>query len=148
IARVHEKIYQSEDLASINLKEYIKDIISELKATYKLPRIKFNIQVQDIKLTINQAIPCGLIINEALTNSMRHAFPDKEGTITVKAYKSRDSINLIMEDDGIGFPEGFKPEECETMGMRLIYTLTRQIDGEIKIKGEKGVKIELKIPIP
>lgn len=148
IARVHEKIYQSEDLASINLKEYIKDIISELKATYKLPRIKFNIQIQDIKLTINQAIPCGLIINETLTNSMKHAFPDREGTITVKAYKSRDSINLIMEDDGIGFPEGFKPEECETMGMRLIYALTRQIDGEIKIKGEKGVKIELKIPIP
>jgi len=148
IARVHEKFYQSEDLASINLKEYIKDIISELKATYKLPRIKFNIQIQDIKLTINQAIPCGLIINETLTNSMKHAFPDREGTITVKAYKSRDSINLIMEDDGIGFPEGFKPEECETMGMRLIYALTRQIDGEIKIKGEKGVKIELKIPIP
>ncbi len=146
IARVHEKIYQSEDLASINFKEYIKDIISELKATYKLPKIKFNCQIQDIKLTINQAIPCGLIITEALTNSMKHAFPDNEGTITVKAYKGRDFINIIMEDDGVGFPRGFRPEECESMGMRLIHTLTRQLDGKIKIKGEKGVKIELKFP--
>jgi len=108
IAKIHEKIYQSKDLTSINLKEYITDIISELKAIYKLPRIKFNCQIQNIKLTINQAIPCGFIIKEALTNSMRHAFPDKEGTITVKAYKSRNFINLIMEDDGIRFPEGFR----------------------------------------
>lgn len=146
IARVHEKIYQSKDLTSINLKDYLKDIISELKATYKLPKIKFNCQIQDIKLNINQAIPCGLIINEALTNSMKHAFPDKKGTITIKAYKSGDSLNLIIADDGVGFPEGFKPEECEGMGMRIIYTLTRQLDGEIKIKGEKGVKIKLKFP--
>lgn len=147
IARVHEKIYQSEDLTSINFKYYIRDILSGLKATYQFPKIKFNCQIQDIKININQAIPCGLIINEALTNSMKHAFPDGKGTVTIKAYKLGDFINLIIEDDGIGFPEGFKPEESKSIGMILIYALTRQLDGEIKIKGEKGVKIELKFPI-
>lgn len=146
MARVHERLYHTKDLSLINLKDHLNDIILELKATYQKPQIQFECQIQDIKLGINQAIPLGLIINEALTNTMKHAFPEGEGRVTIKAYKKDNLININIEDDGVGLPEGFKPEECETLGMRIMYALTRQLDGEIKIKGEKGVKIRLKFP--
>ncbi|MDI6882224.1 MAG: sensor histidine kinase [Methanothermobacter sp.] len=146
IARAHERLYLAEDLSSIDLKDYLEDILLELKATYQKPGIQFECQIQDIKLNINQAIPCGLIINEALTNTMKHAFPEGEGRVIIKAYKKDNLININIEDNGVGLPENFKPEE--TLGMRIMHALTRQLDGEIRIKGEKGVKIRLRFPHP
>lgn len=146
IARAHEKLYHSENLSFIDFKDYLKDMILELKATYPTQKVEFKCQIQDIKLDINQAIPTGLIINEALTNALKHAFPEGEGSVTIKACKKDGHINIIIKDDGVGFPENFRPEECETLGIKLMYALTKQLNGEIKIKGGKGVKIWLKFP--
>ena len=107
MALIHERLYQSTDLKNIDFGEYIQTLAMELFRTYQIDPgcIKLNLNVEDLKLDINVAIPLGLIVNELVSNSMKHAFPDdKSGEIKIDFHILDDSYLLMVSDNGIGFP--------------------------------------------
>ncbi len=143
MALVHEKLYRSEDLSRIELLDYIDTLISGLKRSYlhETGSVTIGMDVEDIHLGIDAAIPCGLMINELVSNSLKHGFPDgREGSITIGFHRSEEGgMVLSVVDDGIGMPEGADPREMESMGMVLIRTLVEQLEGSIEILNGPGV---------
>jgi len=141
MALIHEKLYQSDDLAHIDIAAYMQDLTASLFSTYTVRnKIKVDIAITDIFLTITTAIPCGLIINELVTNALKHAFPkERDGTITVSMTPSNtDSLILTVSDTGIGFPEGIDFRNITTLGMQLVTSLVEQLDGTITLDRSEG----------
>ncbi|EKQ54185.1 MAG: PAS domain S-box [Methanobacterium sp. Maddingley MBC34] len=135
MALIHTMLYQSIDLKCINFGDYITKLTQELFRTYVTSdNIQLNMDVGDILLDINTSIPLGLIVNELVSNSLKHAFPNGEkGEITVKFHKNNDYYTFQVADTGIGFPEDLDFRKTNSLGMRLVNTLTDQIDGEIEL---------------
>lgn len=146
MALIHEKLYRSSDLKNIDFGEYIRTLSADLYHTYLLDpsSVKLNLNVKDIMLDINTAIPLGLIVNELLTNSMKHAFPEcLSGTITVEFNKKAENFILKVSDDGIGLPDDFDINSTETLGLQLVNSLTGQIDGQIELDRAHGTKFKV-----
>ncbi|MBI5680894.1 MAG: GAF domain-containing protein [Methanobacterium sp.] len=144
---VHEKLYQSEDLSVIDFEEYIKSLINDLFRSYGITRgiILPQVSADNISFDVSTAIPCGLIINEIVTNSIKHAFPNgKKGTITVDLHSNGDdSYVLTVSDDGIGFPEDIDYKNTKSLGLHLVMALTDQIHGNIEMVKNKGTKFKI-----
>lgn len=144
MALIHEKLYQSEDLVNIDFTEYIKSLISYLFNSYKpkLNVINIQVNVAGVLLSIDEAIPCGLIINELISNSLKHAFPDnRKGKIKIKMTSNKQrKVTLTVEDNGVGFPEDLESEKTETLGLKLVNNLTNQLTGTIKHLNTNGTK--------
>ncbi|MBF0506004.1 MAG: PAS domain-containing protein [Nitrospirae bacterium] len=143
MALVHEKLYQTKDLSSVNFEDYIKSIISEIIGLYRIDTgvITMEINVEDIELDLEAAVPCGLIINELLTNALKYAFPDnRSGVLSVHFTKTEDTYTLSIKDNGVGLPEGFDYKEASTLGLRLVKVLTGQLRGAFEIKSDKGTE--------
>ena len=142
MAFIHESLYQSEDLARIDFSDYTRRVTTHLFSLYgaRTAPINYKVEVKDVFLDINTAIPCGLIINELVTNSLKHAFPDdRRGEMLVKMrVDKRGKHTLIVKDTGIGFPERLGFRETETLGMQLVTDLVIQIEGSIKLNREGG----------
>lgn len=141
MALIHEKLYQSENLADIDFEGYIRTLINELVRTYNadVDRVAMIIDVEDIPLTIDTAIPCGLIINELVSNSLKHAFPDGKGEICVVLRSVHGSIELHIGDNGVGIPEDIDFRMTETLGLRLVTILAEdQLDGDITLDRREG----------
>ncbi len=145
MAMVHEKLYQSPNLTDINFKQYIEKLIYDILYTYKIPTrtIKTNMIIEDINLNIDTAIPLGLIVNELVTNSVKHAFPQSEGTITIKLKPLHEQIELTIADNGIGLPKDFDLEKTETLGLKIVNSLVNQIDGKIKLDMTDGTEFKI-----
>ncbi|MBP2046353.1 histidine kinase dimerization/phosphoacceptor domain -containing protein [Methanobacterium aggregans] len=145
MALIHAKLYQSDDLSSINFSEYINSLAYSLLSSYDVSSsVKLNMDLEDISLNIETAIPCGLILNELLTNSIKHAFPNGEGEIFINLKKGEDDkFQLIVGDDGVGFPEDLDFQKTETLGMQLVMSLINQIDGKIEIERNDGSRFKL-----
>jgi len=138
---IHEKMYQSSDLAHINLTEYINLLANNLISSYSIDKhIKPDIRISVKQLSIDTLIPIGLIINELVTNSIKYAFEDKStGKISISLDVTEDrNYKLIVGDNGIGIKDDISFEKPISMGMELIKILVEQIDGEIKKKDQKG----------
>lgn len=138
---LHENLYRSDNLTSINFENYIQHLISNLFHTYNvsMEKIKFNIMARDVFLNIDTAIPCGLIINELVTNSIKHAFPEgTSGDITVNMDQDDDKYHLKMSDNGIGLPPEFDIKKSTTLGILLVNSLVGQLDGSIEIIRDEG----------
>jgi PAS domain S-box-containing protein len=149
IALVHEKLYQSKSLDQIEYGDYLNKFTMHLFDTYSITpsRISCVIHAENIFVDINQAVPCSLIINEMLTNSLKYAFPgDKKGTISIDFTTDGKNYNLIYHDDGIGIPEGITFERSESLGMKLIYGLTQQLNGTVVLKREQGTTFCITFP--
>jgi two-component sensor histidine kinase len=150
MALIHEKLYQSEDLARINLADYIRELVTNLFSIYAVNSDmvipKFNIE--DIFLEIDKAIPCGLIISELVSNSLKYAFPDgKSGKICLDLQLINDNkIALAVSDNGIGIPEKISLKNTESLGLRLVDALTKQLEGNIELKRNMGVEFKLIFP--
>jgi PAS domain S-box-containing protein len=142
MALIHEKLYQTDDVSRINFAEYIRSLTVHLFHTYRVnPNIvKMNTEVEEVYLSINKAIPCGLVINELVSNALKHAFPDsKKGEVQIKLYSNRQNkTKLVVSDDGIGLPDNLNIQEPETLGLQLVYDLVKQIDGTIKLDRSEG----------
>jgi len=142
MALIHEKLYTSEDLAHIDIASYIHSLTHQLITTYHTlaSRVNMDIAITDIFLTITTAIPCGLIINELVTNALKHAFPHQQkGTITISMTPSnKDSLILTVSDTGVGFPEGIDFRNTTTLGMQLVTSLVEQLDGTITLDRSEG----------
>jgi PAS domain S-box-containing protein len=140
---IHEKLYRSKDLANIDVAEYIQNLSSNLFRSYSAGRISLKTQVDDILLGVDTAIPCGLIINELVSNSLKHAFPDKQGEILVNLHRDNGKFTLIVRDDGVGFPEHVDFRNTDSLGLQLVCTLTDQLDGEIELNRGGGTEFRI-----
>lgn len=148
MANVHERLYQSTNLSSINFGEYIHSLASDLFRSYgSNENIELEFRVKNIPLEIDSAIPCGLIINEILSNSFKHAFPgDMKGVIIIGFDLVDDNYILTISDNGAGFPEEFVLEKSNSLGMLLINTLVVQLDGDIKLDKRDGTSFKIVFP--
>ena len=146
LAIIHEKLYQSADFASINFEEYIQSLVSYLLSYYSTNNIIVDINVEkDIILNMDTAVPCGLIINELVTNSIKFAFPGKKtGKIYIQLRYEDGSLILIIGDNGVGLPDGIDFENSQKLGLQLVKTLTDQLEGKIQYNGENGTEFRIK----
>jgi two-component sensor histidine kinase len=146
---VHQKLYQSKNLSSIGMAEYIDDLTGLLLKSYKVSpdRITIATELEDVSFSIDSAIPCGLVINEIITNTLKYAFPgDRRGKITISLRGTgEDSVELCIADDGVGFAPGFDPELNGKMGMKTIFTIVRhQLQGEIRVLPGPGAAFRIR----
>ena len=142
---VHEKLYQAKDLSGINFKEYINEYIRHQKSRFSTGRIMVTNNVDDIILMIDEAIPFALLINEIITNSFKHAFPDNcQGNINITFNKNNNNYRLVIEDNGIGMSSNINFDRPDTLGLGLIHTLVIQLNGEVKFfDNNPGVRVEI-----
>lgn len=145
MAMVHEKLYQSPSLTKIDLKDYVESLVSNIFFTYGISKnhIISEVDVEKIEIGIDTAIPCGLIINELVTNSVKHAFPENNGKVKVKITSHHDNIQLVISDDGIGLPENLDYEKTESLGLKLVKSLVGQIDGHMTLHTNAGTTIKI-----
>lgn len=147
ISLVHEKLYSSEALADIDLSQYIPDLTTHLFDSYNVSsqRIKLNIQVDHAILDIETAIPCGLIINELVSNALKYAFPDhRPGEIQVRFYQeSGRNLTLILGDNGVGLPTEFQSKKPKTLGLTLVQGLVKQLKGTLNINCHQGTEFKI-----
>ncbi|MGZ4857627.1 MAG: histidine kinase dimerization/phosphoacceptor domain -containing protein [Methanobacteriaceae archaeon] len=146
MAILHEKLYQSKYLSWINTSDYIQSLVQDLFKTHIIEEGKITpiIEVDDVKLNIKTAVPCGLIINELLTNSLKYAFPHgRSGEIHVTLKAEDDKFKLTISDNGIGFPEDIDFKNTESLGLKLVNSLTNQIDGNIELDRSQGTKFKI-----
>jgi len=147
MALIHEQLYQSRDLANVNLNEYIKRLVDSLFRSHRLDpeRIALKIEGDDVLLGIDKAIPCGLIINELVTNSLKHAFPEeKGGEINIMLCSNKkDRIELVVSDNGVGFQSPLDFRNTDSLGMQLVIMLVRQIGGSIDLEKDGGTTFRI-----
>lgn len=151
MAMIHERLYQSTDLKNIGFNEYITTLANDLYRTYvKDPgSVDLILEIEDVKLDINVAIPLGLILNELITNSMKYAFPEgKKGKITIVFHKKGDEFLLKVSDNGVGFPEDLDYKNTDSLGMQIVTNLTRQIDGELELDRTEGTTFKITFKEP
>jgi PAS domain S-box-containing protein len=150
MALIHEKLYQSQDLARINSREYIQALVSGLYRSYCASPgiVNLKLDVEDISLSVDNAIPCGLILNELVSNSLKHAFPDgKKGWIRVILRSAnQNDIVLMVSDNGVGLPESLDIRKTKSLGLHLVTILAEdQLHGEIKLNRNNGTEFRIKL---
>jgi len=146
MAMIHEKLYQSPELARIDFKDYISKLSTFLRQSYVYVNntIIIETEVEDVHLNIDTAVPCGLIINELITNSIKHGFPDdKPGLIRIKLSESGGKYILSVKDNGVGFPETLDFRNTDTLGLQLINNLVLQLDGTIDVIRNQGTEFKI-----
>ncbi len=149
MAIVHEILYNSRSLSSINMPDYVKDLTRSIRQTINVNTdIKFEYDVDDVELDITQAIPCGLLMNEMVVNSFKYAFEDREqGTIGIEMEQVQQEARLKVYDDGIGLPEDINIDTSTSLGLKLIDTLTQQLNGTLEIDRSSGTEYTISFPI-
>ncbi|MBI5665341.1 MAG: GAF domain-containing protein [Nitrospirae bacterium] len=148
---IHEKLYRSSDLSNIDFNDYINSLASDLFKFYGVDssRIALNLDIGKIAFEIDTAIPCGLLVNELLTNSLKHAFPDgRKGEIDITLRKKEpdgaDNYELIISDNGVGIPEDFDISKTRSLGLQLIHTLTEhQLQGRLDLDRTNGTRFHI-----
>lgn len=146
ISLIHQKLYSSESMALVGMDIYIRELVAYFEDSFAgLRQISFDLQIADVYLEVCQAVPIGLILNEAMTNSFKYAFPaGEEGTITVNLqYISEDDILLSVKDNGKGLPVDFEKRRHASMGILLMETLSEQLEGKLSVKNKDGVSVTL-----
>ena len=144
ISLLHQKLYHHND-SSISMNDYITEMVSYLKESFPAGRIYFDVAIDEIKLDVSQAAPVGLILNEAITNAIKYAFPgNANGVISIELRCNADNIIFFtIADNGIGLPADWKTQKKASMGIKLMETLTEQLEGAIDIEGDKGVSVHI-----
>jgi two-component sensor histidine kinase len=144
IALVHQKLYQNENLSRINIKEYLSDLVDTIHQSFYSPskNISYEINITDINFDVDTAVPLGLIVNELVTNAYKYAFIEStDGIISINLQKKeKSSFILDIKDNGKGLPKNFDINDLESLGMKLVNILTRQLDGKLDIKSENGAE--------
>jgi PAS domain S-box-containing protein len=150
MALIHEKLYRSKNLAEIDLGEYVNDLATHLFRSYKADGkgITLKVQAEDVHLGIDAAVPCGLIINELISNALKHAFPNgRRGEILVELQKNQQQISLCVSDNGIGFPTDLDFQNTNSLGLQLVNTLVGQLDGTIELQNGSGTTFKINFAV-
>ena len=147
IGLIHEKLYQSKDFAGINFANYIQDLIAYLFNSTKtdISDIKLDLEIEKCFLSMDTAIPCGLIIHELVMNSLKHAFPNgKGGEIRIQLHTKQDqSLSLVVADNGVGMPQDFTHEKSTSLGLLLVSKLVEQLKGTMEIDRTGGTTFKI-----
>jgi PAS domain S-box-containing protein len=147
---VYEKLYQSKNLAKLDFSAYIESLIVSLYISYKKDnsKIELNTDIKADLVDIDIVNPCGLIVNELISNSLTHAFPDDmKGEINIKFYQDNEYITLIISDNGIGMPMEVQLDNISSLGLDLVLTLVEQLRGDIHINRNNGTEFIITFPI-
>ena len=151
MALIHEQLYESRDLRDVDFADYIQQLSSRLFRSYQVrsDRIRMRTEIADVRIGVDLAVPCGLILNELVSNSLKHAFPDgREGSILIQVEGMQDSSALLtVADDGAGLPAEVGFWSTKTLGLRLVRSLVRQIDGEIDVIGPPGAEYRIRFNV-
>ena len=161
MAFIHEQLYQSSNFTNIEFAGYVQNLIGYLFHSYSIDPsyVNFRLNIEDVSLDINTAIPCGLIINELVTNSLKYAFPvincgessnitfatnkiSNEIYICLRSY-NENKFTLVVSDNGIGLPEDINFKNTKTLGLQLVNNLVNQLDGTIKLDKTNGTKFKV-----
>ncbi len=151
---IHERLYQSADLAKIDFSHYVQNLANHLFQSYRIDpeAVALKTNVRDVSLDINKAIPCGLIINELVSNSLKYAFPKvkdtakrkkKQGEIGIQLTADDGKVTLLFKDNGIGLPDDLDIETADSFGLQLVATLVAQLNGRIDIKRKPGATFKI-----
>ncbi len=147
MALVHEKLYQSGDLANIDFHGYVKQLAGDLFRSYGVDpgRIGLKLDMEDIDIGIDAAIPCGLIISELVSNSIKYAFPGQmQGQITISlCLDKQGQVELVIRDNGVGLPEGMEPSNVKSLGLRLVSILVKQLNGKLELDRSQGTTFRI-----
>ena len=146
MALIHEKLYQSKTLAKVEMESYVRDLTRTLLFTYNSRKIdiRINSEVENIYLDINSAVPCGLLINEIISNACKHAFVGREsGLIEIKFFKVENQFHLDMSDNGVGLPSDTNFSDFKSLGMNLVQALASQLGANLEIKVKDGLGFSL-----
>jgi PAS domain S-box-containing protein len=148
MALVHEKLYRSESLASIDFSEYVADLMASLKRSYIMSDIDLRVEADDLRLGVDMAIPCGLIINELVSNALKHAFKGRKGgMVDVRINRNGKGKTMIrVQDDGNGLPSDFDHRQSNSLGMQLVSMLTEQLGGSLEVNGAVGTCFTITFP--
>jgi two-component sensor histidine kinase len=144
MALIHDKLYKNDSLDNVDFSGYVSELVTEIKYSY--PTLSANIEIQtnisNVTLTVNNAIPCGLILNELLTNCYKHAFKGRtKGSIDITFTCSENNFLLRIKDDGVGLKSGY--ENSESLGMIVILSLSEQLGGKHTFTVDNGTCFEL-----
>jgi two-component sensor histidine kinase len=145
LALIHEKLYGSKDLSRIPFKEYATDLCTTLVRSFHAGNISLIFHLDDAHLAIGTAIPLALILNELLSNAVKHAFPGgRPGHVTVSLDSSpRGQFRLAVTDDGVGFPDGLVIEHSTTLGLQIVSILAGQLGGSVALSRDGGTSIAI-----
>ena len=146
MALVHEKLYQSTDLAKLDLGNYLKFLGDNLFQFLGMKGrgITLTMDIQDIFLAIDTAIPLGLMINELISNALKYAFPEgRKGEISLAIHRQDHTLTILLKDNGVGIPEDFDWRNAKSLGLRLVVSLVDQLDGTIELDLSSGTAFRL-----
>jgi len=147
MALIHESLYESQDLAEVDFAGYVKKMAIHLFAAHRAlsDRVNLKMDIDNIFLDINKAIPVGLIINELVSNALKHGFPGKKkGRVSIKMKaQDKDSYNLEITDTGVGLPKKYDWKNPASLGIQLVIDLVKQIDGTLNIRRQKGTRVKI-----
>jgi len=147
MALIHDKLYRARDLARVSFPEYVRDLTNNILTSYTLPAssVRVNLDVDDLSLSLDSAVPCGLILNELMSNCLKHAFPlGHSGTVHVGFHAAGDQLCLVVRDDGVGMPADVDLERTSSLGWRLIRALVQQLGGFVQCHSAGGTVVELR----
>lgn len=147
MALIHQDLYQSMDLGKVNFADYVRNLAENLFASYgiKNDRVSLIVEAESQELVVDTAIPCGLVINELISNALKHGFPDeREGKIRITfAVLEDEEFILTVADDGVGFPEKMDPEKTGSLGMQLVTVLVQQLGGTLELDRTSGTSFTI-----
>ena len=144
ISLIHQKLYQSENVTFVEMSTYIRELVDYLQSSFQSgSSIRFDLAVDRIELDVTQAVPLGLILNEAISNAIKYAFPGrKTGLVRVSMHcNSAKQIELIVQDNGVGLPPGFDIDRSKSLGMSLMRGLSKQLNGAVDLKTDHGLTV-------
>jgi PAS domain S-box-containing protein len=148
MALVHERLYRSGTLATIDFSDYLAYVTTQLMRSYNPEGVECVVNAEPITLTVDDAIPCGLIVNELVSNALKHAFHDRKSGLLEVQFRAIDpkTYELVVRDDGVGFPEGVDFASLTSMGMTLVTNLTEQLEGSMVLERGNGTVFRLRFP--
>ncbi len=150
ISLIHEKIYKSNDFTRINLKEYIEDLSGSITAAVggQFSDLTIDIKVDNTSLVLEKAIPTGIILNELITNSLKHGFTrGGKNILSISAKRNKTELTLTITDNGNGYPESLDPGKTQSLGFRLIHALTAQLEGNFSWRNKNGAQSSITFPL-
>jgi PAS domain S-box-containing protein len=152
MALVHEKLYASKDFTRINLAGYLRTLSQDLFQSYKINpgKIDLIIQTDGVYVDINKAIPCGLVLNELISNVLKHAFPgDRQGELQIIIREEKNTeMEIVVRDNGMGLPDDVDIHQPRTMGLNLVNGLVKkQLKGQMEVRRDNGTEIRIKFPL-
>lgn len=150
MALIHEELYQAGNLARVDFASYLRRLLPDLARSYRADaseNVELKIEAADVSLPVDRAIPCGLIVNELMTNALKHGFPNgRPGSIQVRLAAQNQQTTLAVRDDGAGFPQEMDFRQSRSLGLQLVCTLANQLGGTISLARDNGTEFVITFP--